>query len=101
NTPWENLALWAPWLGTLTILGAIALFIALKGRERKIGYFPAYYPLSQLGSSLLALGLSLTTLGVLFTIMWRPAHDTYPRAFGAAAIKVAIGAAVVAILFAL
>lgn len=101
NTPWENLALWAPWLGVAAIVGAIALLVALIARERSHGAFASYYPLSQVAASALALGASLIVLGTLFTILWRPAHDTYPHPFGAAAIKVAIGSAVVALIIGL
>ena len=94
NTPWEHLALWAPWLGIAALALAIALYVIGKRSE-------ASDPRGGLAKVLVgerigALALSFMTLGVLFTIMWRPAHDTYPYALGRAAIGVAIGSVIVA-----
>ncbi|HXC25409.1 MAG TPA: hypothetical protein VNU46_05790 [Gemmatimonadaceae bacterium] len=96
NTPWEHLALWGPWLGIGAFLLALILYRVAKRSE-------AGDPDGGLTKSLVAerigtLGLSLATLGVLFVIMWRPAHDTYPRAFGWAAIEVAVGSVVIALV---
>lgn len=96
NTPWEHLALWGPWLGIGALLLALVLYRIARRSE-------AGNPHGGLTKALIAerigaIGLSLATLGVLFVIMWRPAHDTYPYAFGRAAIGVAVGSVIVAFL---
>jgi hypothetical protein len=119
NTPWERLALWAPWIGIAVVLAAIilAVIVAMRlKRMRAAADVSVPTALSRAASRahqsalagtpnlmlvagmLTALGLSLATLGGLFTIMWRPAHDTYPTKFGTAAIWVAGASIVVALL---
>lgn len=99
NTAWEQIALWAPWLGIGALLVAIILYQLAKHRTTAD-------PKIQLSAQLItgtlaALGLSLATIGVLFSVMWRPAHATYPHAFGRAAVGTAIGAALAALLIGL
>lgn len=101
NTPWENLALWAPWIGLGAIICASLLLAVLVLRERRTGSFAEYYPLSQLSSSTMAIGASLVVIGILFTVMWRPAHDTYPHAFGAAALQLGIASGAIGLMVAM
>lgn len=90
NTPWENLALWAPWIGAGAIICAIVMLIILRQRSARSDFFSEYYPLSQISSATLAIGMCLLVVGILFTILWRPAHDAYPHAFGATSFTIAI-----------
>jgi hypothetical protein len=99
NTPWERLSLYAPWIGGIALIVAIAVYFMAKRREdedpdgaeggmhvaRLVGAYAAVF----------------MTLGILFTIMWRPAHDVYPHAFGRAALGVGAGALVLAGIVAL
>src|SRR5258708_2504333 len=96
NTPWERLALWAPWLGLGVVLAAIVLYRVAKGREAADSSGGGALRMIALMAG--ARGVALLTLGGLFVTQWRQAHDTYPRAFGRGAIGVAIGSVVLVLL---
>ena len=81
NTPWERMVLVAPYVGAGALLVALVLYFILRRRDDD----------DALGARVIAewlgaTGASLATLGVLFTIGWRAAHDTYPYPFGRAAL---------------
>ena len=99
NTPWEHLALWAPWIGLAAVVLAIVLYQI--GKRSEVNDPDGGLAKLLVAERIIALGLSLATLGVLFTIMWRPAHDTYPYPFGRMAIKVAVGSVILAAIVAL
>src|SRR5689334_13032617 len=94
NTPWERMSLWAPWIGAVVLLVAIIVYFIAKRREYDDpdGAYSAMHVARVVG----AYSAAFCTLGVLFTIMWRPAHDVYPHAFGRAALAVGAGALVLA-----
>ena len=96
NTPWERLALWAPWLGIGVVVVAIVLHAVARRREvtDASGSAAAQAVATIVG----ARGLALLMLGVLFVRRWRQAHDTYPHEFGRGAIGMAAAAMILALI---
>lgn len=96
NTPWERLSLVAPWVGLGALLVALILLFMVRGRTdiNAIG-------IRRIGWWLAPAGASLLKLGALFAIFWRPAHDTYPHAFGRMALLTGGGALIIGIVLAL
>ena len=93
NTPWERLALYAPWIGLAIILAAFVYFTIGRARGGQMAREgdPLFQELSDgIARNLAALGGALLSLGLLFVAYWRAAHDTYPTIFGGAAIRLIV-----------
>jgi hypothetical protein len=84
--------LYAPWIGGVALIIAILVYFLARRREDEDwdGAIGGMH-VARVGGAYAA---SFTTLGVLFTIMWRPMHDVYPHAFGRTALWVGGGALV-------
>ena len=93
NTPWERLALYAPWIGLAILVVAFLYFTIGRARASRVdpdGELDFQRATDGIARNLAALGGSLLSLGLLFVVYWRQAHDTYPTIFGGAALRLIV-----------
>jgi hypothetical protein len=104
NTPWERIALYAPWIGLAVLTLALLYFIIGRVRARgNDGEDNLYFAQASdaIARHLAALGAAMLSLGILFVKFWRAAHDTYPTGFGDAAIRLIVVALAIGVVLTL